>query len=77
MQSIRAVYEVVAPEGTVGYAPGFTDFMKVVAHTVVNKERSMLISRSPSMPHLRFECTNKVHALRCFEVHLENRLSGY
>ena len=55
-----------APTGTVGYVPGFTGLIKVVAHTAKNKEGSMIIERIPSMPHPRLEWTDAVHALSCF-----------
>ena len=46
VQSIRAICEVVAPMGTVVYAPGFTGLMRMVVYTVYNKEVSMIIERS-------------------------------
>ena len=63
---IRAIYDVIAPTVTVGYAPGFTCLMKVVAHTVANKDSSMILSSSLSMPRPRLEWIDAVHVLRCF-----------
>ena len=65
VQSIRVIYDVVVPTGTVGYAPGFTGSMNVVAHNVANKEGFMLISRILSVPHPRLEWTDTVHELVC------------
>ena len=39
--------------GTVGYAPGFKVSVKVVAHTVENKGKSILIASSFYVPHIR------------------------
>ena len=66
VQLIRAICDVVATTGTVGNALGFTSSMKVVAHTVENKERFMLTARILSVTHLRLELTDAVHALRRF-----------